>query len=259
MKRELSELEKWQNQLFGYITDTDKIFLNHIRPMPGLKESTCADIYRRGYKARLLEVLGDTFEASWWVLGDENYFSLAGQFVENIPSRSFDLSDYGLEFPEFLRSTSENKEIPFLSELARFEWLFKEMFHSTDMDRHDEKILSRLSAQPDAPLLIKPSVKLWSSKYSIYEIWKLRSTTDVSQVHEIEWNKSQHLVLQKVDSNVLVTNLGEMEFNLLSFFQKPASIEEAVERYQKEFGTLLPETIQNLFSEVGELGILSIR
>lgn len=257
MKQKHHYLQTWQIQFLGYVLESEEQFIEQIKPLPGMSAIDCADIYSRGYKARLMEVLGDTFEATWWILGDENFFSFAQMFVSTHPSKSYDLSDYGIEFPKSLQSNPVIQEIPFLFELAKFEWLFKELFHSADLENSENILLYTLNANPQASLAIKPSVKLWHSEYSVYDIWRQRSS-DVSSLHNLKWHKDQHLILRKSNGQIYVTALDRDEFNFLSCFHEAATLESAAENYQEKFGTLTAETAQNLFSQIGDMGILSV-
>ena len=85
-------------------------------------------VYQDGYRARLTEALGETFEACWWVLGDDTFFALCASFVRAHPSLDYNLNSYGREFPEYLYNHKLSEEIPFLFDLASFEWSFKKLF-----------------------------------------------------------------------------------------------------------------------------------
>lgn len=247
-------LESWQVHFFSYILGIEQSFLNEVTPIAELSTKASVDIYKRGYKARLIEGMGETFEAVWWVLGDEDYLKLAGEFVESIPSRSYDLSEYGQEFSEFLKTSPVIGEIPFVSELARFEWIFKELFHAANISRVDS-FLSLLGQNPDLKLRILPSIVLWKSDFSIYEIWKRRSG-DVSELNGIDIEMKDHILCRKIDDKVHMTYLEESELRLLEQFENPRSIDEAVTKYQGLYGELSPESIQSLFSRIGSLGVL---
>ena len=256
MKNENNEnLESWQTHFFGYLLGLEQNFLTQALPMKGLSTQQCVEIYKRGYQARLVESLGDTFSATWWVIGDDDYFKIAGDFVGHIPSRSCDLSDYGKEFPEYLKNIPISSEIPFVPDLARFEWNFKTLFHSKDMAR-DKNILSQLSENPNLKLRLLPSVTLWRSNYSIYEIWKRRES-NISSLNEVEIGKPENILCQKVEGKVHMNYLEESEFKMLMQFESPRSIDEAVALYEISSGKLNSETIQGIFSKIGSLGVLS--
>ena len=94
-----------------------------------MDSNAAVGVYRTGHIVRLTEALGETFEAVWWVAGDEHYFQLAKEFLLAHPSASYNLSDFGISFPNFLDKRQPFSDLPFLADLARFEWLFKEVFH----------------------------------------------------------------------------------------------------------------------------------
>ncbi len=96
-----------------------------------LKKHEAIEVYASGYSARLFEALGETYETVWKVLGDEDFHSLCLAYIERHPSKSRNLSDYGENFSEFIKSQLP-KEVAgrLLVDLARFEWVFKDCFHS---------------------------------------------------------------------------------------------------------------------------------
>ncbi len=101
-----------------------------ITPGGSLLSADSLDVYRHGFIVRLTESLGDIYEAVWWVTGDEEFFRLAKMFILSKPSHAYNLSSYGHEFPEFLRIERPLPDLPFLPDLAQFEWLFKDIFHT---------------------------------------------------------------------------------------------------------------------------------
>lgn len=249
-------LQSWQMHFMNYIEGIDQqSFLNHATPITNLSIRSCADIYKRGYKARLLESLGETFQATWWVLGDEGYLQFAGEFVEKKPSRSFDLSDYGQEFPTFLKTSSAISDIPFISELARFEWQFKSLFHSADVP-HAENFLNQLHQNPNMKLQLLPSTLLWKSDFPVYDIWKRREGP-ISALNDLNLELKECLLCRKLNAKVHINHLEDPEFLLLQQFENPSSIDDAIEHYQKLSGNLTIESIQNLFARIGALGVLS--
>lgn len=254
MKNE--DLKNWQVHFFSYMMNIEQSFLSRVSSMNELSVRSCADIYRRGYSARLVESLGDTYSATWWVLGDDEFLKLANEFVGNIPSRSFDLSDYGEEFSSYLKSSPVIAEIPFVSDLALFEWNFKTLFHSKDAPV-TKNIFSLIGSNPNLKVHLLPSTTLWQSEFAIYEIWKRREG-DVASLNEIDLDMSESILCRKLDGKVHMSYLEKSEFRMLKQFEAPRSIEEAVARYQSLFGELTPESIQSLFSRIGTFGVLGI-
>lgn len=250
-------LENWQSDFLSHLSNLDSEFANQIVPIGKMTPEECCFVYKRGYRARLIETLGDTFEATWWVLGDEDFFKLAQEFVDHIPSRSFDLSDYGAEFAAYLEQHSVSKEIPFVTTLARFEWNFKNLFHSQSIVPNIEALVKSLSENDSARLQLHGSCRIWNAPHSVYEIWKRRGE-DITQVHEISWDSEQILLLYKYDQKVHVKEITRVQQEFLKAFENGSSLAAAAESLLKHSGELDPSIIQRFFAEFGPLGILHV-
>ena len=133
----LADLQtQFEAALRGARGDHSRI-LAEILPAGRLAAPAALDVYGKSYRARLTSALGEIYETVWRAMGDEMFFEIAGQYIAEHPSSTHSLQFYGLEFPDFLVRMSgraqEKKttdELPgFLPDLARFEWLFAELFH----------------------------------------------------------------------------------------------------------------------------------
>lgn len=248
-------LEDWQSNFLGHLSSLDSEFANQVVPIAKMTPEECCFVYKRGYRARLIETLGDTFEATWWVLGDDDFFKLAQDFVDHIPSRSFDLSDYGSEFPTYLDQHPVSKEISFISAIARFEWQFKELFHSSSITPDIDGLVKALSDDESTSLSIHSSCRIWSSPHSVYEIWKRRGE-DISQVQDINWESPQDLLLYKFDQKVHVKEITAAQREFLLAFENGSPLGEAAERALTTTGEIDPALVQKFFAEFGPLGIL---
>lgn len=257
MSKTAPRLEKVQSLFFHALTNEPSGLANIISPIASLGVNESIDIYRRAYPARLTEALGETFEATWWILGDSDYFDLANRFINKNVSQSYDLSDYGEEFPTFLDSDKISDEIPFISDLARFEWTFKTIFHKPNISTEIAE-WNPASTDPERMrFALSPSAMLFSSPYSVYEIWRLRDH-DVKAVESVNWQKGEHLIVVKRDSQVFVRHVDPATFSLIDSFANGLTLEEAINELLKKTGSeLTPETVQQSFSLISELGVIS--
>jgi hypothetical protein len=237
-------------------TPVDSGLLGEIIPGGSLSSDAALDVYRTGHIARLTEALGETFEAVWWVSGDENYFRLAKEFLLTHSSASYNLSDFGKSFPDFLAKTQPFPDLPFLADLARFEWVFKEVFHlpphtSLTPDHFQQHPLSA-----NLRLSFGPSVRLFQSSYSVYEMWKLRGTIQ-SSLPEATWNQPQYLLCYKQDQQVYIKHLNQPEYQILEFLLSGCGIDEALTETLQAHPDLGEATVTNLFATLTQTGILT--
>jgi hypothetical protein len=75
-------------------------------------------------------------------------------FIARSPSStSYNLSDYGASFPDFVEGQAFNSlnlssDAPFLGDLARYEWEFKNLFHEKPHAGLDRGVLAA-KARPE--------------------------------------------------------------------------------------------------------------
>lgn len=186
-------------------------------------------VYRAGYPARLTEALGETFETCWRVLGDEQFFAVAKDYIARTPSLSHNLSDYGATFPDFLESPAFGRfgiSAPYLGDLARFEWSFKELFHEAPRAGLEPQGLAA-AARPDSVLTLGPR-RLLALRHRVYGLWK-RDRADDTPVADREWTGPERVLLYKKGGNdVFVRVLSAAEHSALAALSAGRPLEAAL-------------------------------
>lgn len=199
--------------------------------VPSLKmrnKEKAISVYESGYKARLTEALGETFEACWWALGDNNFFEVCYDFISCHNSLVYNLSNYGQEFPEFLRRHKLSQEIPFIFNLAYFEWSFKNLFHKEQHKPISREELAQLSHIVDFKVVLSKAIFIFESDFSIYEIWKQRKLKNPDR--KLNISKPVKLLLYKKNSLIYVDEVSKKEISLLKNFQQGFSLGEALNK-----------------------------
>jgi len=230
--------------------------LGEILPGGSLTSGAALEVFRTGHIVRLTEALGETFEAIWWVAGDDHYFQLAKEFLLSHPSTSYNLSDFGQSFPEFLDQRHPFSDLLFLPDLARFEGLFKEVFHLPPHTGLTQDQFQHFPLSGDLRLTFGPSVRLFRSPYSVYEIWKLRRTIQESLPEEVR-STPQWLLLYKQQQQVHIKHLSKAEYLLLHHLHSGASIEESLDRKLQELTDITATTASDVFKLITLTGIVT--
>jgi putative DNA-binding protein len=216
-----------------------------------LTAAEAVDVYRGGYPARLTEALGETYETCWRVLGDEGFFAAAKGFLERFPSRTHNLSDYGEEFPEFLESLPVAADAPYLGDLARFAWTFKELFHAKPHAGLAPAVLAA-KARPESVLRLGAAVRLLSLRHSVYGIYR-RDLEDEAPIHERDWKGEQRLILYKKEGNpIFVRELAAPEHAALKALAEGRPLADALESAEG----LDAAAAQELFAFVSSAGLV---
>ncbi|MGE0525585.1 MAG: putative DNA-binding domain-containing protein [Bdellovibrionales bacterium] len=251
-----NRLRKLQESFFNAIFKSDSSFLSDINPISDLSTTECLEIYSRGYLARLTEAIGETFEATWWVLGDDDFFLLCSDYIKSAPSNFYDLSDYGNGFPEFLAKQKQSVEIPFLVDLARFEMGFKEIFHKGNISAQATDWTHSTGNGDSFRLKISPSALLMESRFPVYTIWGSRAES-VESLTSVDLSQAEHILMYKQKSQVFVRLLESDEFALMSALAQQKPLENALDCLIRACPETTPERVQKVFSTVAQLGVFS--
>lgn len=178
----------------------DPAFVSSVTGGGKLSARAAVEVYAKGYPARLTEALGETYEGTWRVLGDEQFFQVADAYIHRFPSISYNLSDYGVSFPDFLRcQVFDSFDCSALGDLAAFEWEFKELFHTKP---HQGLSAADLAAKvkPDSRFGFGGARRVLSLAHSVYAIWR-RDRDDDTPIEESAWDGPERLALYKKEGN----------------------------------------------------------
>lgn len=171
----LSESEAWLvSAITGAEDDAAADAAAWLRPGPRMDARERLEIYRFGYRARLVECLVDDYPALAASFGEEAFEALCHAYIERYPSSSPSLNFFGRHMAAFCRET----EAPaFFSELARLEWALVEAVHSSLPEPFDFRSLTEIPthAWADARLVRNGAVQLLHFTHPVnafYQTWR---------------------------------------------------------------------------------------
>jgi hypothetical protein len=167
----LSELQReLQRDLLGHAS----AIADAIVDAPPLPVQARLDIYRKAYRARLIEALDELYPKLNWLLGDETFESLGTLFVETHPSEHRSVRWYGRELAGFMESTAPFADQPILSEIARLEWTLSEVFDAADAQVLDRGALETLDPDRWGTLRFgfHPSLRRLSFEWNTVALWR---------------------------------------------------------------------------------------
>jgi hypothetical protein len=150
----------------------------------GLDPAARLGIYRNHASA----TLGTALEAAFPVvrrLVDERFFAYAAhEFLREHPPLSRCLVEYGADFPDFLADFQPCKDLPYLADVARFEWAL----HIAATVREAPSLqIDALAAIPAeragyVGFRLQPSVSYFASPWPIDTIWRANQEDEVPPI-----------------------------------------------------------------------------
>ncbi len=160
-------------------------------PLPGERGM---QIYRHAYRARLTEVLADSYTKCQSYLGSELFATLAQEYINRHPPKERNLGRYGADFAAVLISSyPDNDE---LSDLAQLEWSLRAVFDSADVPAWT--LADIRESGPDACLaqhpILHPTFRLLSMRTNAVSIWNaIDADEEVPEV--VHWEHPRALAV----------------------------------------------------------------
>lgn len=202
--------------------------LSQLEAVGSLTIDEVMDVYRGDYKARLSEAIGESLEATWAVVGDDSFFELVSQYLNEFPSNREDLGQIARNMPMFLTNYYLIKEYPFLIDLVEFELSFWDTFHKRSPLNYEIDLNLSMDDLLSAKISLCESIKLFTWDTSIYSIWCLRD----EGFHDYtmsEFDRPQSVAIYKTSQNVRISELTKSQFNILNGMMKKMRLEDILD------------------------------
>lgn len=140
----------------------------------GLTAETRLAVHRNNIFASLTEVLRDAFPAVCRLV-DERFFAYAAhEFISRHPPERAVLAEFGARFADFLAAFAPCRDLVYLADVARLEWLMAEAATAADAAPVAATALAAIAAEdtPRLVLRLHPSLGFIASPWPIDRIWR---------------------------------------------------------------------------------------
>jgi len=171
-------------------------------------------VHRNNVRISLTDALRDTFPVVCRLV-DERFFAYAAhEFLTTSPPRRACLAEYGADFVDFLAAFAPCRELPYLPDVARLEWLLNMAAHAADAAPLPPSSLASVPAA-DAPRLVfrlAPSFGFLASPWPVERIWRLnRPGVDSAEAIDLAAG-GVHLEVARRNGDVALRSLAAPSF-----------------------------------------------
>jgi hypothetical protein len=132
-------------------------------------------VHRNNFVVGLIDALAASFPVTQALVGVEFFRAMTRELVLTDPPRSPALTDYALDFPEFVAAFAPAAVVPYLADVARIEALRIRAYHAADAAPVSEPDYRELLAKPSrlsgAKVLLHPACAWLRSCHAAYSIW----------------------------------------------------------------------------------------
>jgi hypothetical protein len=154
------------------------------------------------------------------IVGETFFGALARDYALACPSASGDLNEYGHALALFLELYPGTRDLPYLPDVARLEWLAHRAYFAADAARFD---VSR-----PAEVRLAPSCGLMASDWPVASIWEAHQEGGRPELVDLDAGPERALV-HRPDWRVEVTALRAGDFRFLEFLRAGETLGAALE------------------------------
>lgn len=177
----MSELKEIQSLFQAAVMGGETDFLSRIDDSGKISPERRLHIYQHAYRARLGDVLAEDFPVLHTMLGDEVFYGLCRQYIDRHPSSHPSLRYFGQHLEDMVTREPPYRNNPIVGEMARFEWIFHDVFDAPDRDIATIEEVGALDPSVWTTLRFSfhPSLHIAPYNWNVAAVW-----TSVQDEHE---------------------------------------------------------------------------
>lgn len=199
------------------------------------------DVHRNNFVVTLIDALVASFPVTHALTGLEFFRFMARERVLAEPPRTPVLTEYALDFPDFIAGFPSAASVPYLADIARIEALRIRAYHAADALPVPEAVYRELFDAPErlaqARLRLHPACYWFRSRYAAYSIWQAHQGLDEmaqATLAGIEVERSEDVLIVRPVFDVIVTALPSGSIALLDALRNGQPLGMAYQQAQAE-------------------------
>lgn len=203
------------------------------------------NVYRVSSRMTVLSALKKTFKAMLKYVGEMEFNHVARAFLQQQCCMSADIGQVGEGFSAYLKEKGRGT---FISNLAAFEWSWRQVFHGPSHALPDTQQLQQhiVHHQENLPLQRTPGLVLLSSIYPLPELWQ--AVIAEQNIDALLMAGEHYFALHQQAGKVQVQEIAQPLYQALQCLQLPQSLVQWIEHYQQQTQqSFAPEWVSTLF------------
>ena len=203
------------------------LFRNAFRQDHGICLENRMKVYRNNIIRSLTGPAMAAFPMTEKLVGKEFLEQVMRAFVvKNLPSQG-NLNLYGMEFPDFIRTYEPAKNLPYLHDFTKLEWLWEAAYYAPDDLPLDPAELISISEEnmPNLRFYARKSFALLASEHPLDEIVDFCRADDQDTLQQLK-KRGCKLMIYRPDLKVELRRLNDAEYLFLSALQGGQTIHE---------------------------------
>lgn len=220
-------LPELQHQFLAALYDDDAPGPAEAIAGHGLEPSARLRIYRHSCNEIQLGALRTTYPALLALVGEAFFEQTARGYRSACPSTSGNLQQFGAQFAEYLQALPATRELAYLPDVARLEWLRQRAALAADAATPPAAAVAPwlTAANAAQKIGLHPSVQSLASRYPVLTIW--RYATDPTPEDLQPPATGEQVTLWREDGEVAMAALDAASFACIETLASGATLDRA--------------------------------
>ena len=178
-------------------------------------------IYRNNFLISLGEALKANFPVTLQLLGGDFFEQAARRFVLNHPPQSPCLFEYGAGFPDYLQMLPQLGALPYVAEMARFEFARIAAYNAPSEPCLSADALARVFPEQldTLPIRLARHAQMVSVESPVLELWKAHQKSDPDLAGVDMAARPRTLLICRPDRSLIVQELESAAAKFLTATQ----------------------------------------
>ena len=190
------------------------------------------NVYRNNIFVSLIDALADIFPVTQAIVGEDFFRAMARIYLlENQPSSPI-ISEYGVNFSDFIRTFAPAENLPFLADVAALEYEMLTLTHNEEYKTLDHDAVSTAFSSVEDPsvllLNVPPTTKILASPFAIGSLYQAHFSDGHQRLNKVDINKSEYLLLIKSHLYAQLHVIQKEEAIFIKNLMQQRSLEDAV-------------------------------
>ncbi len=170
----MNTLQNLEQSFQNYLLHDDQAIFHHVVGTNKVPVDVRLGIYSNAYRSRLHEALTVSYSALEHYLGYESFETLCYAYIDAHPSEFRSLRWFGDQLPTFLEHHLPYNALPYLAELAQFEWAMDLAFDAAGLRVIQLEDMQNIphDAWLNMRLQVHPSVHRLDLSWNVVQIWQ---------------------------------------------------------------------------------------
>ena len=246
------DIKTFQGDFINAIFGGDKApAVSHVIGDNTLSAEQRFGIYSGSVHGILTQALGVMFPICKTLVGDAFFDNMCKIFIDQNPPDTSFFAEYGAQLPEFINTFEHVKDLPYLHDVARLEWVRQIIWHEEASQVADFSGLASLTddEQSNVIFTLSKRMRLIKSNYRIDELWFAHQPDSEIKLENIDINQTVKLIIRREENIIKVSTFSENEtdstfWDFLNAISKGDNLESLAEQFGESLGVHLNQGIQ---------------